>query len=63
MIWFVKLKLWWWRRGMHEDCVANQLLIWQDQANNLRVPFGACTRCHPRMVKIRDYYHPTARTL
>lgn len=52
-----RLRLWWWWRGIHLDCAQWQLALWHGRP----APLGACTRCLPRMEKIRAFYMPTAK--
>lgn len=54
-----KLRLWWWRRGLHTECIEEQTMLWLGGI----APMGACTRCMPRMKKLRAYFTPTARVV
>lgn len=55
--WWLRFRLWRLRRGMHLECAQWQLQLW----HGIDAPMGACTRCLPRMVKIRDLLTPRAR--
>lgn len=52
-----RVKLWWWRRGIHLECADGQLRLWHGKDAAL----GACTRGLPRMKKIREFYTPVAK--
>ena len=54
-----RIRLWWWRRGLHGECVQWQCALWRGDP----APFGACDRCSPRIWKILEFYTPTARAL
>lgn len=54
-----RLRMWWYRRRMHRECAENQLLLWRGGM----APLGACTKCLPRMLWIRDQWTPRARLL
>jgi hypothetical protein len=55
-----KIRLWWYRRHIHMECVQNQLHLWSG-GDELAVPFGACTKCYPRMVYVRGQHIAKAR--
>ncbi len=46
---FRSIRLWWLRRGLHQECIINQVELWC----GFDAPHGACTRCYPKMAKIR----------
>lgn len=54
---FERISLWWWRRGLHLECIEEQTRLWQ----GVEAPLGACTRCYPRMKKIRKFYEPVGK--
>lgn len=54
-----RLRLWWWRRGLHADCIEEQAVLWHGGI----AAMGACTRCLPRMERIRTFFTPVARSL
>jgi hypothetical protein len=54
--WWIKLRLWQLRRGLHEDCVNWQLTLWSGGD----APLGACSRCYPRMLKLNELLMPRA---
>lgn len=59
MNWFNRLRVWWWRRRMHLDCAQWQLQLWAGRD----APMGACTKCYPRMEKMRELFMAKATLL
>ena len=57
MTWLNRIRKWWYRRRMHPECVHDQLAIWSGGM----AAHGACTKCYPRMLWIRDNDTPKAR--
>jgi hypothetical protein len=52
----------WRRRGLHDDCMANWTRL-RTGGDPLRVPFGACTRCAPRLERLAASRLPRARVV
>ncbi len=44
------IRLWWLHRRLHQECIVNQVDLWC----GFDAPHGACTRCWPKMAKIRE---------
>jgi hypothetical protein len=54
---FDKVRLWWWRRGLHGECIEWQTLLW----HGIDAPLGARIKCMQKMVKLREFFTPSAR--
>lgn len=53
-----RIRRWWLCRGLHGDCVMNQAML--DLGH--MAPFGLCTTCEPRVLKLRAMFLPVATT-